>query len=393
MKYNVISADAHVDLNFIPPDLFVSNAPAQWRDKVPRVVETEEGAEWWANGIYLAPSMGRWSSTLTPGNEERYAKMAATGFLDDAGKGRPHPTTVELRLKDQNLDGVDAEVIYGLTFTGGRLLGLSKSRVDKGPGPEEKIEPNPELVAVIYRIYNDWLADFCKQAPQRLAGLACLPNHDPEAAAAELRRATKLGLRGGEFVVQNAVKPIYYHDWDVLWRASAECNMPVSFHLVDWNPRLPEPEDAEKYARVWWGLDMLLSPMVGAEYLCSIILSGACERFPNFKFVLAECGATWLPYLLARLDHECTDFPGLRMKPSDYWRRQGYTSYQEEPLIGDIVGFVGEDNVMWANDYPHPDGTFPSSQEIIQRDLKNLKDEKVRRKILCDNAANLYGFK
>lgn len=388
MNYNIISADGHIDIDYLPEDLFVSNAPAGWHDKMPHVVESEDGLEWHAKGIFLAQAKRRWKFTLTPENEARMARIADTGFYDDAAKGMPHPTTPELRIKDQDRDGVDADVIYGLTFTGSRLLGASPR-----PGLNEDIQPDPELVAIMYRIYNDWLADFCKQNPQRLVGLACLPNHEPEAAAAELRRAAKMGLKGGEFVVQSVSMPIYYDDWDVLWRASAECNMPIHFHILDWLPSFPKPEDAEKYKDTWWNLDMVLSPMSGAEYVSSIVLSGACERYPDFKFVLGECGATWLPYLLDRLDHECKDYPGLRMKPSDYWHRQGYTTYQDEGFMGDLVKFVGEDNVMWGNDYPHPDSVWPDSQEVIQRNLRNLKDENVRRKLICDNAAKLYGLK
>ena len=110
--------------------------------------------------------------------------------------------------------------------------------------------------------------------------------------------------------------------------------------------------------------------------------------------MLGECGASWVPFVLDRMDHECkTDYPGLTMVPSDYWRRQGHTTYQEEGIIGELVSLVGEDNVMWGSDYPHPDGVWPNSREIIRNNLRNLKDERVRRKIICDNAARLYGFK
>ena len=90
---------------------------------------------------------------------------------------------------------------------------------------------------------------------------------------------------------------------------------------------------------------------------------------------------------------ECADFPGLKMKPSDYWRRQGYTTYQTEGLIPTLIEFIGEDNLMWGSDYPHGDGVWPDSQETIERDLRDLKDENIRRKILRDNCAKLHGFK
>ena len=389
MKYNIISADSHIDLEFLPADLFTSNAPPGWRDRMPQVMETERGPEWQTSGKFLCTAWSRSSNTLTPENEERMDKMAATGFYQDAQAGTPHPSTLELRLKDQDLDGIDAEVIYGLTFTAGRLLGVRRSE-----GRIMEHNPDNELVGHIFTVYNDWLADFCKQSPDRLVGIACIPNHDPEAAAAEIRRAARIGLRGAELDVQGSALPVYYEEWDPLWKAAAECNMPISFHVLGVNPRPPNPgdEDIEAYKRTYATLGMALGQLEGPEFLATIILSGACERFPDFKFVLGECGASWVPFVLDRLDHECTDYPGLTMKPSDYWRRQGYTTYQSEGFIPELVPFIGEDNLMWGSDYPHPDGVWPDSQAAIGKDLARLKDETVRNKIVRDTCAKLYGF-
>src|SRR5207244_12530657 len=88
--------------------------------------------------------------------------------------GRSPPTTPSLRLKDQEIDGIDAEVMYG-------ILGIGLRMQDR------------ELIQTVYEIYNDWAADFCKSNPQRFVGLACIPSHDPAAAAGELRRAARLG--------------------------------------------------------------------------------------------------------------------------------------------------------------------------------------------------------
>ena len=74
--------------------------------------------------------------------------------------------------------------------------------------------------------------------------------------------------------------------------------------------------------------------MVGGEFLSGIAFSGALERYPRMKFILGECGVGWLPYVLSRMDEEYEDqfrHLGLSMKPSEYWRRQGYTTFQHEP--------------------------------------------------------------
>jgi predicted TIM-barrel fold metal-dependent hydrolase len=124
----------------------------------------------------------------------------------------------------------------------------------------------------------------------------------------------------------------------------------------------------------------------------SLITSGACEKYPDFKFVLGESGVTWIPYVLDRFDTEYEDRAralGFSMKPSDYWRRQGYTTYQQDQFIEPIIPLVGEDNIIWGADYPHPDCIWPASRQHIEANLGQLSAS-VRRKIICDNVVQLY---
>ncbi|MCH8086730.1 MAG: amidohydrolase family protein [Chloroflexi bacterium] len=374
MEYSIISADSHIDLAWMPHDVFVSNAPTHLKDQMPRVVDTEKGLVWRAgeDELCLVGVLG--AEETNPGVVARDKRMAETGFFEDSAKGIYHPTVPELRIKDQDLDGVDAEVIYGLSF-----------------GPE--FLRNPKTRGVVYSIYNGWAADFCSSNPQRFIGLACLPHHDPKAAADEVRRGADLGLRGCELRVGLVSRAIFYKDWDVLWQASEECNMPISFHILGLHPRAQVPEDTAGYGITYWSVALTMAQLDGVEFLASIIFSGACERFPDFKFVLGECGVSWIPYILDRMDHEGGGHPELKMLPSDYWRRQGFSTFQQENCAGDLIPLVGENNVMWGSDYPHHDGVWPDSQETIVRNLKNLRDETARRKVICDNVAGLYRIK
>ena len=132
----------------------------------------------------------------------------------------------------------------------------------------------------------------------------------------------------------------------------------------------------------------------GSEYLASIIFSGALDRYPGMMFVLGECGASWILYVLMRMDQEYNDrltHLDLSLKPSEYWHRQGYTTFETEPLLPKVVRMVGEENIMWGNDYPHEDGVWPNSQETIRADLGQL-DGRLRRKLTCENTGRLYGF-
>lgn len=373
MEYTIISADGHVDLRYMPGDAFTSRASAKWQDRVPHIKDTPEGPRWYADGMdLLSRPAGGLANLVHPkrGTSQHIDRMYDAGFYE----GDPHPTTPDLRLKDMDMDGVDADVLYG-------ILGMHRLLADH------------ELLTVTYQLYNDYLADLCKVNPARLLGLACIPNDDPHTAAAEVRRAVSTGLRGVDFAVSTAVKPIWHRDWDVLWEAVQECDIPISFHTMGVPVR--EPNDAEMakaYNDQFRATRLTMFQMIGGEYLSAIIFSGALERYPGLKFILGECGAAWLPYALSRMDEEWEDqfrHLELKMQPSDYWRRQGYTTFQHEPNVARFVDLIGADNLMWGSDYPHPDGVWPDSQAIIEEDLGSLPAD-VRRKITRDNAGKLY---
>jgi predicted TIM-barrel fold metal-dependent hydrolase len=131
-----------------------------------------------------------------------------------------------------------------------------------------------------------------------------------------------------------------------------------------------------------------------SNILTSMIFAGVLERHPRLKLVLGESGIGWIPYVLWRMDAEWEDqFKdlSLTMPPSEYWRRQCWATYQTDPIGIKMIDELGADRIMWGSDFPHPDGVWPDSQEILAKELGHLPAE-VRRKVSCDNARNLYGF-
>lgn len=373
MQYRTISADGHIDMAWMPSDIFVDNAPEKWKKRVPHVEETENGPRWFAEGLEMGVHRGPAFTVQIPKEDHwsnRIRRMFDVGFFD----GKPHPASPELRKKDQQIDGVDAEVIYGILGTGMHL--------------EDK-----DLVTLVYRIYNEWVSDFCKVYPDTFFALACIPNHDAKIAASELRHAASLGLRGADFHVNTAALPVWHRSWDPLWATAAECQMSISFHSTGGSVRQANDEQmAKEYHLQLMGTGVSMFQLSAAEYLAAIIVSGALERYPGLNFVLGESGVGWIPFVLGRLDIQyedrLTDL-NFKMMPSEYWRRQGYSTYQYEPIVSDLVNLIGQDNIMWGSDYPHPDGVWPDSQKFIEGDLGGL-DAVVRNKIVRDNAAALY---
>ena len=387
MDYKVISGDGHIDIVWLPEDLFVSESPTRLKARMPKVIETEAGRVWVADdtrlGLVAASALtGSYDEPYTPGLSHILDQMEERGFFSDARQGRFHPASSELRIIDQDLDGIQAEVVYG-------ILGVAAGFSDAEGGISD-----PEILMAVYDIYNVWIAEFCKKTPDRFAGLACISGNDPQVAAQQLRQAAHLGLKGAELSVSNVTKSIYQKEWDVLWATAAECCMPISFHAVGLPYRQPEGSAKQEYQLITLGLMYTLFQLSGPEILTSVILSGACDRYPNFKFVLGECGVGWIPYVLHRIDQEYEDRLfglNLSMVPSEFWHRQGYSTFQDEHLTPEIIQAVGEDNILWGSDYPHPEGTWPNSQKYIQRNLGHL-EEGVRRKITCENSGRLYGL-
>ena len=381
MAEQLISADNHIDMTYCPADLWSAAAPAKWKGTAPRTEQRDDGLHWIVDG----DDKGMWNGVgpgftkYTKGSFNHVDEMKDAGFEWDYFPGaKPRPTTPDLRVADLDRDGVKAEIVYG-------CLMINHMIADKA------------MRGWADGVYNDWVADFAKRAdPNRVFPLAIVPNHDPVEAAAEVRRCAKMGLRGGDMAFKNSVVPLWHHDWYAVWEAAAECHFPISFHSTgSQSPRAPNnPEMEKEYFTQWRLVRSALFQTDTMEVLVSLLASGACAKYPDFKFVLGESGVTWLPYIFDRLDTEYHDRArslGFCMKPSDYFRRQGFVTYQQDQFLEPIIPLIGEDNIMWGSDYPHPDCLWPESHAVIGRNLAAISPS-VRAKIVHDNAAKLYNI-
>ena len=250
-----------------------------------------------------------------------------------------------------------------------------------------------EIAAVMVRIYNDFAADFCRARPERFAMIGILPQDSAEATAAEIRRCQSLGLRGIELPVTENMRPLWHPDWEPLWDAAEETGLPVHMHTIGGHADTSFVKGREQYLR-WLATHITCFQLSMATHVSAIIFSGALERHPGVRVVIGESGLGWIPYLLERMDYEWEDqFQNLdlRMKPSEYWQRQMYATFQQDEVGLEMIDRLGRDNVMWGSDFPHPDGLWPDSREFLSRMFDPLPAE-LRRKITYETAARLYGF-
>src|SRR5882672_5508732 len=342
------------------------------------VEDGPDGPFWTArNGTNfgLWGGVGPAGSKYEAGKHHRVDVMAATGLYDDGRKGIARPTTPALRAKDMDRDGVQAEVIYG-------ILGAATRLNDHQAATE------------MFHIYNDWLVDFCGHDPDRFIGLACLPYGDIDAAVQEVYRVAKLGLRGMELSCSWDMEPMWHPSWEPLWKAVNDVNLPLHFHTF---PALP-PSVLEKQTgltrRAAFFTVVSAFQMNLVNILAAIIGAAVLERYPHIRIAFGESGCGWIPYALDRMDFEWEDrFTdlGLKMKPSDYWRRQCKATFQFDRIGAKLIDDMGAESLMWGSDYPHGDGVWPHSDKYIKEQFAEVSPE-VTKMITCTNAGKFYGL-
>ncbi len=363
----LISADLHVSE---PLDLWVERVAKKHRDRAPRLLTDQAGREG-AYFLYEGYAPHPIGVGIGAGKSvEELREFVTKGTYADARPGGWDPAE---RLKDNELDGVEADVLY--TTLGFRIFWLRDAR----------------LQADCFRVYNDWLAEYCSYAPKRMAGLAMISLYDPRAGAIELERCARLGLKGAMIWCSPPAEQPYSSDiYDVFWGAAQELGMPLSLHAITGMGMESQWEFNERYMR---------STIMAHEVertLSTLIFSGVLERFPRLQIVSAENNCGWVPFFLQRLDRsfERYRFAGsqrLNLRPSEYFARQIWCTY-----IDDRVGvanrhFIGVDRLMWSSDYPHQASSWPRSRDIVTRDFADATPED-RFKITRANAARLYGF-
>jgi len=365
-----IDADGHV---IEPPDLWERELPPSLRERGfhvrwnPEILQEEVHVE----GKLLLP-----------------AGIVGVGLagrpFEDIGKGvrytelRPGGLDPRQRLRDLDSERIDVAVLYP-------SIGLFLEAIE-----------DPVLAEACCRVYNDWLADYCRADPRRLVGVAGIPMQDCDAAIREAERAVgELGMRG-VFLRPNPCngRPLHSRYFEPFWSAVEELGVPVALH----------PSGAGDLPGAMQGLPLdapimghptifFVDEMIGFSHL---VCGGVLERHPRLKVVVLECGGGWLVHWFDRFDHFAKVYgwmaPELRASPSEYFKRQCVISFDpDETTLPALAPLIGEDRIVWASDYPHLDATFPGVVDELEEHLEKLP-ESARDKVRGANAARLYGL-
>lgn len=374
-KYFMVSCDTHLQP---PPKLFHERIDARFRDLLPRI-ETRDGVRYMVRGD--TGEADRLVESEFHG-EDLVRSRAGAAFRGDSDNAFGDYAPLEQRVADQDRDGVDAEVI----FPNGPALLMWATR-------------DIAFMEAQCRVWNDWAIEFCRPHLDRCAPAAAIPAMDVDAAIAEVERSAKLGFRvltlpnKPFWGPEDGSMPSYNHkDYDRLWAAIQAHDMPVTFHAATGkDPRAVKGYGGAIINYVFHGCMQVVEPAVT---LCA---SGAIERFPGLRFALIEGNAGFVPWMLdmmdeAHLKHHFWTRPKLKELPSTYFRTNGAVTLGEDRsalLTAEPYGL--ETNLLWANDFPHHEGTWPHSAAAIARIFGHLREE-TRANILGLNAARFFGF-
>ena len=366
--YRLIDADCHT---LEPPHLWKTWLPAQFHDRAPELVKDEDGGDAWNFG---------------PGKPLMYIGLVATPgmrFEDIKWRGYSYADIRKgcfdgnARLEDMDQDGVDAEFLYPSQRTMYHFMG----------------NPDRDFHRAGVQAYNDWLCgEFCAADPQRLFGLAQMPNLGVEEAIAEMKRCKAKGFRGVIVTAWPNGGDTLGPEDDRFFAAAEALEMPISIHIRIVRPSRKSTGALEGPAAI---ANMALAGMsLFPEVMCEIIMSGVHDRFPKLHFLGVETDVGWIPAALEQLD-------------GFYWRNRTHTGVQIKKLpseyfhdnwcctfIHDRIGIknrydIGVANMAWSTDYPHHGNDWPYSRKVIGEMLDGVPARE-RYDILAGNMVRIY---
>jgi predicted TIM-barrel fold metal-dependent hydrolase len=372
----IIDIDSHFTE---PPDLWAERAPAALKDLAPRVVEIE-GKPCWVAGRDVLLSPPGFCVVRADGS-----KVLGKVTLETFEEMTPAASRAKERLEKMDELGLTLQVVYPnvLGFAGATVMNIDDVAVRN----------------FCISGYNDGVAQLQIDSGGRLFPQALIPFWDADLAVKELIRChDELGLTG--FTMPDNMAPfslpaLHESHWDGLWSTAQERGLPCNFHIGSGGI---DPTISWQGMRLdrWLASMSTLVFMNNARCIVNLIFSGLLDRFPSLNFVSVESGIGYIPFLLESCEYQLNENTlngaDLALRPWEYFRRQIYASYWfERDHTPHSIEAVGEDNVMFETDFPHPTCLYPSVREQVQASLEGLAP-RIQRKVLYETAARVYGL-
>jgi predicted TIM-barrel fold metal-dependent hydrolase len=358
--------------------------PKKFHAQMPRLVKDPEGGDAWeivpgepVMPIGLVTNQGEWGRRYEDNSwfGTTYASMRQGAFDGKA------------RLDEQDIDGVDAEVLYPSQRTMAAFMA----------------QPDPEYHLAGVDAYNQWMwEEFSAADRSRLIGLYQIPGVDLASSLERLKQARSLGAKG---IIISALpsgnKDLSPAD-DPFWAEAEAAQLPIHIHVGLKHAGAAVVNEFRKTRTAGHETRFAvpsLQLMGGAvaEFsgmFAKMIYSGIFDRFPGLRMVMAECGAGWIPHCVEHMDdhwwrNRIWSESMLKELPSYYFRRNWMATFIREPFAVQNRHWIGVDNLMWANDYPHHRHDWPYSRRVIEETMAGV-DPVEKRQLICGNAVKLY---
>jgi predicted TIM-barrel fold metal-dependent hydrolase len=380
----VVDVDAHMTERH---DLFTERAPKAYADRVPHV-EKVDGVDMW---IVDGKTFGKAGSGGTIDHDgKKHPFRASQG--GDWGIEDVHPAAWDPaeRIKLMDELGIHTQVLYP------NSIGLGGQNLVNQVGDQD-------LLRLCVELYNDAMAAVQAESENRLLPMPIMPAWDIDGCVREAKRCAELGYRGVNMTAdpQDSGSPdLGDPAWDPFWEVCAGMQLPVHFHIG-------ASQTALTYfgTTYWPSQDDYVKPAIGgaslfqnnSRVLLNSAYCGMFDRHPDLKMVSVESGIGWVPFMLEAMDYELEEnspehAKKLQKKPSEYFRDNWYATFWFETGRGDLqhlVDAVGEDNIMFETDFPHPTCLHPNPLEAVREKVSALRPES-QRKLMGENAAKLY---
>lgn len=351
----VVSADTHWEVN---ENIFVEAFPDGLKDQAPHV---------WFDKYWHMGFPGQAEAIRLNEIAERAAVRSFTPGIAD----------MEVRLRHMDAEGIDHEIVYpqSLLF----FIGHKDRAIQE----------------LIWRAYNEYIARKSAESDGRFIGVGMFSNWwDPARADAAMQQIVDLGLKTFMIPVHPGTtldgREIFYGDvpMDRFWSVAAEAGLPVGFHVTE--NFVPGPRG---------GLGSTITNSFNhfRKPLGQMIFGGVFDRHPDLKVVFAEGGLSWVPVALQDAEMVFDSYGNgdlldpIKERPTTYWQNNCYATFQTDQFGLDNLEYIGADNVMWSNDYPHSEGAFGLARMAMESILDATTGEQARN-ILGGTAIELYGL-
>ena len=364
MPKPVISADSHITE---PPNLYVDYIDPKYRAIAPHMeTDPKRGEIYVIDGLDISIPMGL---VAAAGKDPSELSTKGTGY-DQLHRGGWDP---KARAEEQDRDGVAAEIIYP-------SVGMMLAN-----------HPDMKYKRACFDAYNRWLQEYCAGLPNRLFGMPQITMATPESGIGEIRTAKEMGFKGIMLPGHPGHEDYHHPDYDPFWEAVVDLDLPICFHILT---------SGKDEMRTYRGpkINGFQTIIRGnQDIIGTFIFGGVFQRHPKLKLVCVEADAGWAPHYMYRMDHaykrhrywmKCEELERL---PSEYFNENVYMTFQDDWVAFKFRDSMNIERLMWANDFPHSDATWPHSQELLAEHTADMSEWE-RDRILHDNVAELYGL-